>query len=669
MRVASTSEFNTIMKSNYRKAPISVSVEGIANPFTEADIKYFKIDSKDIPGRTFGVSYCHQFKIVFKDSITVSKGDSIKISFIYEDSDPQPHTVHTVSYPTFYADEVISNDVTKETTIIGYDKMVKANDIKYAPVEGNIDAIANGVASQLGTTVLWLGNTTCKPSQSTTWTVDKINTDENASLRSIIKAIAEITGTIAYINADDKLVFRGLTTTTITDATKHFYNYEYELKLSDYYKTDKSVQQTISGIAHKNELNDATTVGTLVNDCIVLYSNPFLSLLEELDKENILNNVLTHIQTTCLSSNISHLGNPALELGDPIKIYDTDQHSTSGFFYLQETLEYNGGLKATGGWEYAEQDSTDLPPSSVTQDNKITRATVDKVNNRIELVTGEENNQAYIKLEAINNAPTYDPQTGTYIGIRADQIQLDGSVYLSNWASDDGQGNYTKIDGSVIYSGQIQSVGYQDPTSSSKYAKEGSQFDLTNGKITTKNFYSDSSGAGFKGNLEADDTRFKKLSIYKEIPASDPNDPPTTWETSMYAQGPTGAPHFEIRTETGLINSYISMDGENVTIASPDGGIDILGGPDGVDISGDVSTDNISTTDLTATNATISNLTTTGNVTIGNIGSNADLLVRGYITAENLPDPTNLSRDGKYYLYVTKVNGEYTFGWDFISPL
>ena len=58
----------------------------------------------------------------------------------------------------------------------------------------------------------------------------------------------------------------------------------------------------------------------------------------------------------------------------------------------------------------------------------------------------------------------------------------------------------TQIDGSKITTGSIQSINYSD-NSSSNFSSAGSKFDIANGTIETPHFFSNSSGAEFKGSV------------------------------------------------------------------------------------------------------------------------------------------------------------------------
>ena len=286
---------------------------------------------------------------------------------------------------------------------------------------------------------------------------------------------------------------------------------------------------------------------------------------------------------------------------------------------MYETLEYNGGLKATCGWEYAEADSTELPPSSITEDNRITRATVDKATGRIDLAVETANeakaeveitsgvvraiaepasggNPAYIKLSAINN----NPSSAT---ISADKIDMSGVVNFLNGSTGPGyatktglgQSNYTQINGGNIRTGNIQSVGYTPPAQYDDYSNVGSEIDLEKGNITTPMFYSkwdedtQTYRAGFKGNLEAASGTFSgNLSAtttdFQKLRVSMGTYQGHTYYGTIYSPR-NGIVRFS--EDSGITNpASIEIDrGSNVTIKAGEGNV-VLDATSGVCLRG-----------------------------------------------------------------------------------
>lgn len=72
--------------------------------------------------------------------------------------------------------------------------------------------------------------------------------------------------------------------------------------------------------------------------------------------------------------------------------------------------------------------------------------------------------------------------------------------------------NYTSIKGGSITTGVIKNSTYQEP-SNQKFSSAGAAFDLDNGHIHTPYFYSNSSGAGFKGDIETTTGKINNINI------------------------------------------------------------------------------------------------------------------------------------------------------------
>jgi len=91
--------------------------------------------------------------------------------------------------------------------------------------------------------------------------------------------------------------------------------------------------------------------------------------------------------------------------------------------------------------------------------------------------------------------------TGTVtFGTTTKAIGFTGLVTFTDLSTD----GATQIHGSNVRTGLIQSTGYNGPDSGEEFSDLGMEIDLNNGKITSKNFYIDSSGnAKFKGSIES----------------------------------------------------------------------------------------------------------------------------------------------------------------------
>lgn len=113
----------------------------------------------------------------------------------------------------------------------------------------------------------------------------------------------------------------------------------------------------------------------------------------------------------------------------------------------------------------------------------------------------------YYVTEAVGGEATTAIPNGNY-GTVQKHTNFDGVVSFTDLSTS----GKTIINGNNITTGNIQSSNYTDNTSSD-YSTAGSKFNLSDGTIETPYFYSNSSGAGFAGTLEAGLVRASVLEI------------------------------------------------------------------------------------------------------------------------------------------------------------
>ena len=131
-------------------------------------------------------------------------------------------------------------------------------------------------------------------------------------------------------------------------------------------------------------------------------------------------------------------------------------------------------------------------------------------------VAGNTNKYWYVFFSASEDG-NYDSDTDTFDSVDIDfgtvvyqGIGFQGLVTFSGTngttiSVEDANGvtqvlDITQIDGSKITTGSIQSINYSD-NSNSNFSSAGSKFDIANGTIETPHFFSNSSGAEFKGSV------------------------------------------------------------------------------------------------------------------------------------------------------------------------
>lgn len=116
---------------------------------------------------------------------------------------------------------------------------------------------------------------------------------------------------------------------------------------------------------------------------------------------------------------------------------------------------------------------------------------VNKNQSSIGLIVDQNGVNAGVIVNAIN-------ASDTEVSIYGDKIKIDGVTVVRN-----GDDTTTKIDGSVITTGQIKSSDYSAPVSGSKYSQNGTSFDLSTGELRSENLAIDSEGNLYiKGTLD-----------------------------------------------------------------------------------------------------------------------------------------------------------------------
>ena len=326
-------------------------------------------------GGVFGYTVCQKATVeVINDKglIKVQKGDTFKVSIGVEDST-------LVKSPTFYVEEVNYDEVKKTVSFVGYDILNNASKslqkdltITY-PI--TLRGYAEAVAAYMGTTVLWEENLDLFA--SVVYTEDKLpNFSGEETLRQVLTAIAEVRGTVCYINKDEKICFKRINSNdeAVLDITK-----------DDYFDFSVGSIKTLTDVVYTNELGEAyASTGDESGFRYILRNNPFLDNLDDIPAVlDLLYEAVGGL--TIAPYTLRWRGNPALELGDLVSVVRNND-TTIKVFYLGETLTYNGGLTSVCEIFANDDEEIDSLPQTIGDAINRTSAKVDKVNNQIELV-------------------------------------------------------------------------------------------------------------------------------------------------------------------------------------------------------------------------------------------------------------------------------------------
>ena len=201
--------------------------------------------------------------------------------------------------------------------------------------------------------------------------------DGSETIHSVLNSFAEFTGTICYVSYENRVRFRGMNSSgDLTDV----------LTADDY--IDLSVGEVVylTKLISATELGDNISVGT-DGHTQILWNNPFFATRDDPIEiiDTIANNTLSLSNTYY---KLEWRGCPAYEMGDMVILQEKDG-SAQYVRYLNETLEFTGGLRSSSEWETGEEENVNAAPVTIGERLNQTLARVDKVNNEVELLTSK----------------------------------------------------------------------------------------------------------------------------------------------------------------------------------------------------------------------------------------------------------------------------------------
>ena len=359
------------------------------------EIKSIKIETTGINGKFFGVSYCQKLSVSFIDKdkkINFSKNDEIAIFLCPTEkyNAPDADNYYNVAYAPYFVDSFKRNEKTGEVSAIGYDIMGVASNTPFSLGEGDSFTLQQildrcktlaGISGVNGINVNYLPES---------WTREQINLSGKETVRDILTAIAEITGSFMFIYpywTNDDVGSLCFYTHPFKNRIHTQLGYLYQetyIDKSRYFELTSDKPYKLTGIASVNELEDIVAVGTTEQQQVI-YSNPFLTLLPDETQQTILTGILNQLKDFSFTPfNCEWRGDPRLEPVDWLTFEDKQGNKFTSYL-LNETFEYNGGFKSTIWWEGAESERTDINSKSISNNILKTKATVDKVKGEITL--------------------------------------------------------------------------------------------------------------------------------------------------------------------------------------------------------------------------------------------------------------------------------------------
>lgn len=405
-----TTELNNVFSASVRYIGASATIGSMVYTQND-DLVSIKINTEGTEGKFFGYSVCSSIELVLLDinrSKNIPDGTQINISF-FSILDNSKYVNEQPYYTTSFSRDEKSNTI----TINAYDRMHNADILKWGDISFKecvtLKNFANTISTVTGCSGINWGTTdNLSISYDST---NRPNFDGSETLRSAIDAIAEITGTIAYISNDNKITFKKLSQLD-SDTVLALTNSDY-IDLS----TEKAYGE-LSRIEHTTELNDNVTVG-VGGTLQVFKENPFLS--NRTDVQNILNNILaSNNGLKFYPFTMKWKGNPALDIGDRITIKCKDD-SIINTYILTDTIEYNGGFIQTNSFSRGDSDD-DGSSETIQEALTTTSAKIDKASNEISLLASKQDEQG----KEISTTLRVNPDGVTVENANGDKVTITG---------------------------------------------------------------------------------------------------------------------------------------------------------------------------------------------------------------------------------------------------
>lgn len=328
----------------------------------------FAIDRVVPTGKFFGYAISQKLTIELIGKDSVDKGTRVQ-PYIGLKSAEQAYL------PNFFVDSVTIDEVRNKTTIVAYDAISKAkkytvNDLSITyPI--TLYNLAAAIATKIGCTLIAdFGDLNIELAQATT------NFGGEELLSEVLAAIAEVTGTICICSTGYRLVFKDLSNPIVADSMGE----------ESYFSFSTKDAITLTQIASTTQLGDNVSVGE-EGYAQAIWDNPFLTLRTNLSA--VLEMLAAKVVgMTMVPYDMAWRGNPFYEIGDYLAI-DTMSGETKHVYYLNDSMTFHGGLKASCSWEATETENINATPHTVAAALQKTFATVDKVNNQIQMVAGD----------------------------------------------------------------------------------------------------------------------------------------------------------------------------------------------------------------------------------------------------------------------------------------
>ena len=346
-----------------------------------------------VKGKMFGavVSYKSTIKLIdVKNVVQVNVGAKASPQ-IGINGELLPMTPVYISSNTF-------DEVKGIRTLIGEDAIGFTDKYIWNDIKGDLGAIFTiqdvfaAIANKIGIEFMITGEL---PNINAVYTKATFNVNGDETLRQMLTAAAEATGAMVFINGNGKMEIKMLSNTIALAIDK---NVQFDLS------TEPS--SSLSGIISINELNDMISVGNNSSYVSVISVNPFIDPTDDSSQEKLQNLFVKYQGNTFYPYKLKWRGNPALEIGDKIRLTLRDGNVIDTW-YLGEKVKYTGGMSAESSWEADESEKPEVGSQTISDTTRRTMAKVDKANQKITLLTeasgeqGQKISQLEVSLDGI----------------------------------------------------------------------------------------------------------------------------------------------------------------------------------------------------------------------------------------------------------------------------
>lgn len=339
-------------------------------------LQEFTVNREGVSSKFFGFGVCQELKVdlidINRTLNPVTTQHTAKVAF-------GDGTNFDYPFPTFYITEVSVDEDDHTITATAYDSLYRASNHTFSELgltaPYRLGDVAIAIADVLGVTTKTVNISSSAFEISY---ANGANFEGTENLRTVLDAIAEATQTIYYINYQNKLTFRRLSSSMDKYITR-----------DAYYTFHSRTPRTLTAICSASELGD-NVIASTGEEGITQYirNNPFWELRDDI--ATLLDNALSAVGgQTITQFDCEWEGDHLLEIGDRLGIYDENGVVTRTYL-LNDTVTYDGTLEEFTEWLFEDNESeTAANPNSLGDVLKNTTAKVDKVSQEITLAVNK----------------------------------------------------------------------------------------------------------------------------------------------------------------------------------------------------------------------------------------------------------------------------------------